>query len=58
MSNDFRTNWKWFTPQFTIQAYPLARNLHILDAIIPLAMWVPMYIFEHWTGIAEPVQDA
>jgi hypothetical protein len=51
--------WFW-APFHMLQAYPMARNLPIPDAIIPLAhlMWVPMYIGEHWTGLAEPVQDA
>jgi hypothetical protein len=43
-----------------LQAYPMARNLPIPDILIPLAhlMWVPMYICEHWTGLADAVQDA
>jgi hypothetical protein len=51
--------WFW-APFHMLQAYPMARNLPIPDFLIPFAhlMWLPMYIAEHWTGLAAPVEDA
>ena len=51
--------WFW-APFHMLQAYPMTRNLPIPDILIPLAhlLWVPMYICEHWTGLADAVQDA
>ena len=43
-----------------LQAYPIARNLPFPDFFIPFAhlIWVPFYIWEHWTGLADPVEEA
>ena len=51
--------WFW-APFHMLQAYPMVRNLPLPDFLIPFAhlAWVPLYICEHWTGLADPVQDA
>jgi hypothetical protein len=43
-----------------LQAYPIARNLPWPDFFIPFVhlIWVPFYIWEHWTGLCEPVEEA
>jgi len=43
-----------------LQAYPLTRNLPIPDFFIPFAhlIWVPNYLWEHWSGLSEPVKEA
>lgn len=51
--------WFW-APFHMLQAYPMARNLPLPDFMIPFVhlIWVPFYIWEHWTGLAEPVEEA
>ena len=51
--------WFW-APFHMLQAYPIARNLPFPDVMIPFVhlIWVPFYIWEHWTGLAEPVEEA
>jgi hypothetical protein len=51
--------WFW-APFHMLQAYPIARNLPLPDVMIPFAhlIWVPFYIWEHWTGMCEPVEEA
>mmetsp|Transcript_3810 Transcript_3810/g.6586 ORF Transcript_3810/g.6586 Transcript_3810/m.6586 type:complete len:193 (+) Transcript_3810:222-800(+) len=51
--------WFW-APMHMLQAYPMARVLPLPDFIIPFAhlLWVPLYIAEHWTGLADPVVTA
>jgi len=51
--------WFW-APFHMLQAYPIARNLPLPDVMIPFVhlIWVPFYIWEHWTGLCEPVEKA
>ena len=51
--------WFW-APFHMLQAYPMVRNSPLPDVLIPFShlMWVPAYIAEHWTGLADPVQEA
>ena len=51
--------WFW-APFHMLQAYPMVRVLPLPDFIIPFAhlMWLTVYIGEHWTGLAEPVETA
>jgi len=51
--------WFW-APFHMLQAYPLSRNLPLPDVMIPFAhlIWVPFYIWEHWTGLCEPAEEA
>ena len=54
-----RDVWFWL-PFHMLQAYPMVRNLPLPDFIVPFAhlVWVVMYLAEHWTGLAEPVEAA
>mmetsp|Transcript_34692 Transcript_34692/g.51066 ORF Transcript_34692/g.51066 Transcript_34692/m.51066 type:complete len:194 (-) Transcript_34692:414-995(-) len=51
--------WFW-APMHMLQAYPMTRVLPLPDFIIPFAhlLWVPLYIAEHWAGLADPVVTA
>eukprot|EP01083_Nonionella_stella_P022612 62531_1 len=50
----------FWLPFHMLQAYPMTRNLPLPDFCIPFLhmAWVPMYISEHWAGLAEPVEEA
>lgn len=54
-----RSVWFW-APFHMLQAYPMTRNLPLPDFLIPFShlLWVPMYLAEHWTGLADPVEPA
>lgn len=51
--------WFWL-PWHMLQAYPMVRNLPFPDFMIPFAhlIWVPFYIWEHWAGLCDPVEEA